>query len=79
MVRKIGKKSRWDGCPNDESTAKNLVCRKALPIPEKIWKSLLGGGGYPLPPGHRRVKITLVQGKRKNYSSPKLCFACDSI
>ena len=31
-----------DRCPKDESAAKNLVCKKALPIPEKNWKNLLG-------------------------------------
>ena len=30
--------------PKDEPTAENLVCIKALPIPEKNWKNLLGGG-----------------------------------
>ena len=39
-------------CPKDELTGKNLVCKKALSISEKNWKSLLGGGGIhsPLPP-----------------------------
>ena len=41
-----------DRCPKDEPTGKNLVCKKALPISEKNWKNLLGGGGkwHPLPP-----------------------------
>ena len=34
-----------DRCPKDEHTGKNLVCKKALPISEKNWKNLLGGGG----------------------------------
>ena len=33
-----------DRCPKDEPTGKNLVCQKALPISEKNWKNLLGGG-----------------------------------
>ena len=46
-----------DKCPKDEATAKNLVCKKALPIPEKNWKNLLGGGVASTPLGHRRVNI----------------------
>ena len=37
-------------------TAKNLVCKKALPIPHKNRKNLLGVASTPLPPGRRRVK-----------------------
>ena len=63
----------------DEPTAKNLVCKKVLPIPEKNWKNLFGGGiPSPSPPpsplGHRRVKvhfrifrITGVKYKQKLY------------
>ena len=45
-------------CPKDEPTGKSLVCKKALPISEKNWKNLLGGGIHPplTPLGHRRVK-----------------------
>ena len=43
-------------CPKDEPTGKNLVYNKALPISEKNWKNLLGGGGGIHPSGHRRVK-----------------------
>ena len=28
-----------DRCPKDEPTAKNLVWKEALPIPEKNWKN----------------------------------------
>ena len=42
-------------CPKDEPTAKNLVCKEALPIPEKNGKNLLGLGWHPLPLGHWRV------------------------
>ena len=38
-----------DRCPKDEPTAKNLVCKKAIHIPEKNWKNLL------VP--HRRVNL----------------------
>ena len=34
-----------DRCPKDEPTAKDLACKKALPISEKNRKNLLGGGG----------------------------------
>ena len=47
-----------DRCPKDEPTDKNLVWKKALPISEKNWKNLLGGGGEvaSTPPlSHRRV------------------------
>ena len=43
-----------DRCPKDAPTGKNLVYKKALPISQKNWKNLLGGGGIN-PPGHRRV------------------------
>ena len=73
MVKKIGqlwlnggvvatpdlKNFFMDRCPKDEPTGKNLVCKKALPISEKNWKNLLGGGIHPSPPplGHWRVKF----------------------
>ena len=44
-----------DRCSKGEPTAKNLVCKKALPIPEKNWKNLLGRASTPL--GDRRVKM----------------------
>ena len=31
-----------DRCRKDEATTNNLDCKKALPIPEKNWKNLLG-------------------------------------
>ena len=34
-----------DRCPKDEPTAENLVCKKALPIPEKIGNTCWEGGG----------------------------------
>ena len=34
----------------DEATAKNLVCRKALPLPEKNWKTCWGRRPPPPPP-----------------------------
>ena len=47
-----------DRYTKDEPTGKSLVCKKALPISEKNWKKLLGGGGGGIhPPGHRRVKM----------------------
>ena len=66
MVRKIGQllfneggdlnNFFMDKCPKDKSTAKNLVCRKPLLIPEKNWKNLLGVAS---PFSHRRVKLTV--------------------
>ena len=55
-----------DRCPKDEPTAKNLVCRKALHIPEKNWeKNVLGGGGgvvdaTPLAIGGLNINHTLI-------------------
>ena len=43
-------------CPKDEPTGKNLVCNNALPISEKNWKNLLGGGGGHPPLRPSRVK-----------------------
>ena len=45
-----------DRCLKDEPTTENLVCKKALPIPEKKWKNLLGVTPSPPPPGNRRAK-----------------------
>ena len=48
-----------DGCPKDEPTAKNLVCKKSSSLSrEKLEKPVgRGGGGHPHPLGHRKVKI----------------------
>ena len=39
-----------DRCPNDKSTAKNLVFTKSLPIPKKNWELNLLGVGINPPP-----------------------------
>ena len=39
-----------DRCPKDESTVKIYFAKKALPIPEKNWKNLLGEWHLPPPP-----------------------------
>ena len=49
-----------DRCPKDEATAKNLVCKKALPIPEKNWKNLLGEGVASTPLAIRGLMDTTV-------------------
>ena len=56
-----------DICPKDEPTAKTLVCQNALPIPEKNWKNLLGGGVASIPPGHWRVKIENADISSQNF------------
>ena len=52
-------------CPKDEPIAKNLVCEKALPIPEKNWEILLGGGGWHPPLAIGGLTITLGMSFRK--------------
>ena len=50
-----------DRCPKDEPTGKNLVHKKALPIPEKNLKTPVGGEGVAIHPvGHWRVNIISV-------------------
>ena len=44
------KKIFMDRCPKDEVSAKHLVCKKALPIPEENLKNLFKVGTHPLSP-----------------------------
>ena len=49
-----------DRCSKDDPTAKNLVCKKALSIPEKNWKNLL------CPPP---AILGLMTNKENNFAS----------
>ena len=61
-----------DRCPKDEPTAKNLVCKKPLPIQEKNWKNLLGVAFIPSSLCHRTVKTAWQMNS--NYCRTKLYY-----
>ena len=44
-------------CPNDEPTGKNLVCKKALLIPDKKLEKPVRGVASTPSLGHWRVKV----------------------
>ena len=58
-----------DICHRDEPTAENLVSKKALPIPEKNWKTCWGGGGGWHPPhlaiGWLKLTVKQINKRRK--------------
>ena len=51
------KKIFMDRCPKDEISTKNLVGKKAMPIPEDNLKNLFRGGSPPLAIEQSRKKI----------------------
>ena len=66
-----------DRCAKDEPTAKNLVCKKALPIPEKNGKNRLGVASTPL--GHWRGKSAEEENLDRIYFAVDIEKAFDSV
>ena len=67
-----------DRCTKDEPTAKNLVCKKAFPIPEKNWKNLFGGRWMPWPSRSLLFTCVLIVFIRVHWSSTRIdsCSTC---
>ena len=58
-----------ESCPKDETTAKNFVEIKALPIPEKNWKKPVGGLPPSLAIGGLNVLLPAMKmNEREEYT-----------